>query len=99
MSNSAASAKFIFRLSGFRFVFHEIQKPLDRPVVAGVQGTVEAGPLEGHFSARPHYKCSLPQCCRIPILLGYQIVPLAVLFYLKEEISTVAAVDFRVHRR
>ena len=64
--------------------------------MAGVQGTVEAGPLEGHFPRRVLIINVAFRSVVVFLLLGYQIVPLAVLFYLKEEISAVAAVDFRV---
>ena len=64
--------------------------------MAGIQRAVAVCPLEDHFPRRVFFKdIGFRRVVKF-LLLGYQIVPLAVLFYLKEEISAVAAVDFRV---
>ena len=63
--------------------------------MAGIQRAVAASPLEGHLPRHVFFKdIGFRRVGKVSIF--FQIIPLAVLFYLKEEISTVAAVDFRV---
>ena len=77
------------------FILVKFKEPFDRPVVAGIQRAVAAGPLKGHLPRRVFFKdIGFRRVDKVSIF--FQIIPLAVLFYLKEEISTVAAVDFRV---
>ena len=40
----------------FRLVFMKLEKPLDRPVVAGIQRAVAASPLEGHLPRHVFFK-------------------------------------------
>ena len=63
--------------------------------MAGVQGTVEAGPLEGHLPRHVFFK-DIGFCRVGKVSIFFQIIPPTVLFHLKEEIGTVAAVDLRV---